>query len=234
MQSKPFETIADNELPLFPLNVVLFPGALLPLHIFENRYRQMTQFCIDHKRPFGVVLIKSGREVGEAAMPHRVGTTAKIIDATRLEDGRMNLITIGQHRFEIAETRQDLSFLVGRVRIVDRTEGPSGLDRLAQKARESYRAYETSLAKLFPQWEAVSQIPIDAQQLAYQIGTRLQAPLIEKQRLLETYSIEELLVQEIELLEVENEKLRATLVAQHTLENQHVDRAKLREKTPLN
>src|SRR3954453_11337770 len=88
-----------EEIPLFPLNTVLFPGMPLPLHIFEPRYREMIGACVRDERPFGVVLIKEGREVGEAAMPFEVGTLAKIVGVERLDDGRMNVVTVGTDRF---------------------------------------------------------------------------------------------------------------------------------------
>ena len=69
---------ADRWLPLFPLNLVLFPNASMPLHVFEDRYKLMMQDCLDGDSRFGVVLIKAGSEVGEPAIPHSVGTVAQI------------------------------------------------------------------------------------------------------------------------------------------------------------
>ncbi|MDP6513158.1 MAG: LON peptidase substrate-binding domain-containing protein, partial [SAR202 cluster bacterium] len=70
---------AERILPLFPLNSVLFPGASIPLQIFEDRYKQMLRDCLDADSRFGVVLIKSGREVGGSAEPHATGTVAQIV-----------------------------------------------------------------------------------------------------------------------------------------------------------
>lgn len=83
------------KLPLFPLNTVLFPGMALRLHIFEPRYRLMVADCLANGGLFGVVLIRSGREVGEPAVPHSVGTTAHISGAERLPDGRLNIEVFG-------------------------------------------------------------------------------------------------------------------------------------------
>ena len=69
------------QLPLFPLNLVLFPGMDLPLHIFEERYKSMIGDCLNQNLPFGVVLIKEGLEVGTPAEPERIGTSARILHA---------------------------------------------------------------------------------------------------------------------------------------------------------
>src|SRR5690242_121607 len=103
------------KLPLFPLHTVLFPGMSLPLHIFEPRYRTMINECLSSGAPFGIVLISSGREVGEPAVPHTVGTTAHISGAERLPDGRLNIEVVGQQRFQIIELHQDQSYLTGTI-----------------------------------------------------------------------------------------------------------------------
>ncbi|MCI0849057.1 MAG: LON peptidase substrate-binding domain-containing protein, partial [Chloroflexi bacterium] len=85
-------------LPLFPLNLVLFPGMDLPLHIFEQRYRDMIGECLDKDAPFGVVLIKEGVEVGDPADPERIGTSTRILSSEILDQGRMNILTRGERR----------------------------------------------------------------------------------------------------------------------------------------
>ncbi len=96
------------ELPLFPLHTVLFPGTPIHLHIFEDRYKQMINLCLDKHRPFGIVLIREGMEaLGPLAEPYRIGCTAHIVHIQRLEQDRMNIVAIGQERFEI----QSLDFL---------------------------------------------------------------------------------------------------------------------------
>ena len=90
------------ELPLFPMNTVLCPGIALPLHIFEDRYRALVRHCIDTTSPFGVVMIREGREVGTGAISFTgIGTIAEIRDAGRYEDGRYDLLIVGTRRFEI-------------------------------------------------------------------------------------------------------------------------------------
>ena len=81
------QTSYERQIPLFPLQAVLFPGGFLPLRIFEPRYRTMIKFCLENESEFGVVLIKEGEEVGETATPYEVGTAARILHVENLDDG---------------------------------------------------------------------------------------------------------------------------------------------------
>lgn len=91
--------------PLFPLNTVLFPDGILPLKVFEARYIDMVRDCMKQQRPFGVVLIKSGAEVGRAAQPEAVGCLAEIIEWDMQELGLLMLRTRGGQRFRIRQQR---------------------------------------------------------------------------------------------------------------------------------
>lgn len=95
----------DSWLPLFPLKTVLFPDGVLPLKVFEVRYIDMVRDCLKNKTPFGVVLIKSGLEVGAAAEPETVGTLAHITQCDMPSLGLMMLRAQGGERFRILETR---------------------------------------------------------------------------------------------------------------------------------
>jgi Lon protease-like protein len=95
----------DNWLPLFPLNAVLFPDGVLPLKVFETRYIDMVRACMKREVPFGVVLIKSGKEVGAAAEPETIGCLAHIVDWDASQLGVLMLRTRGGRRFRILETR---------------------------------------------------------------------------------------------------------------------------------
>ncbi|MET0963934.1 MAG: LON peptidase substrate-binding domain-containing protein [Noviherbaspirillum sp.] len=92
-------------LPLFPLDTVLFPGGVLPLKVFEARYIDMVRDCMKREAPFGVVRIKSGKEVGAAAQPDRVGCLAHIVEWDMPSLGLLMLQTSGSQRFRILETR---------------------------------------------------------------------------------------------------------------------------------
>ena len=114
------------EIPLFPLRSVLCPGVALPLHIFEERYRLMVNRCIERGEPFGVVLLRQGREVGPIRGAFAtVGTTAAIRRAGTYPDGRLDILTVGQQRFRLEavdNTREP--YLVGQVSLLDEPSGP--------------------------------------------------------------------------------------------------------------
>src|SRR3954451_7869283 len=132
------------ELPLFPLNTVLCPGIALPLHIFEDRYRALVRHCIDSKSPFGIVLIREGREVGTGAISFTgIGTVAEIRDAGTYEDGRYDLLVVGTRRFEI---RRVLSgrrpYLVAEVDVLEEDVGDEdAAHRLAMNATRRFVTY---------------------------------------------------------------------------------------------
>ena len=96
---------APTEIAIFPLNAVLFPGGLLPLRIFEQRYMDMAKGCLKDDKPFGVCLIRSGREVGAPATPEPVGCTASIIEWDMQQLGVLSVKALGGQRFRILDSR---------------------------------------------------------------------------------------------------------------------------------
>ncbi len=94
-----------DDLPIFPLNTVLFPGGLLPLRVFEARYMDMARECLKQRQPFGVCLIREGREVGVPAVPEAVGCFAHIVDCDMEQLGLLQLRTRGGQRFRIRDSR---------------------------------------------------------------------------------------------------------------------------------
>jgi uncharacterized protein len=101
-----------QEISLFPLGTVLFPGGLLPLKIFEQRYLDMTKACIRDDRPFGVCLIREGREVGTAAVPEPVGCFATIEEWEMPQLGMFHIVARGGGRFRIREQRVAANHLI--------------------------------------------------------------------------------------------------------------------------
>ncbi len=113
-------------LPLFPLDVVLFPGTPLPLHIFEPRYKEMVSECLDRKKLFGVVRAK---EEGVA----EIGCTAEIITvAKKYPDGRMDILTEGRERFEVMQVNQERAFLQAEVLYLQDEPGTATAEEIAQ------------------------------------------------------------------------------------------------------
>jgi Lon protease-like protein len=132
------------DLPLFPLNTVLCPGIALPLHVFEDRYRALVRHCLETTSPFGVVLIREGREVGSGAISFSgVGTIAEIRDAGRHDDGRFDLLVVGTRRFGIRRVLEGRSpYLVADVAILDETVDDPGIaHQLAMKATRRFVTY---------------------------------------------------------------------------------------------
>ena len=204
------EVISVIELPLFPLNTVLFPGQMLPLHIFEDRYRLMIRRCLAEDLPFGVVLIKRGAEVGAEAEPHEVGTIARILKSSHQSDGTIDIITVGQERFCIDRLIHDQPYLRGEVKTLPMRESvaPDALVNLADRVRDSVSCYIKLIAEAAGLQIQVDAMPDAPQQLGYLAGVAMQIDNREKQEILAKSSLQEVLAREIQLLNRENALLR--------------------------
>lgn len=188
------------ELPLFPLNTVLFPGASLPLHIFEERYKQMINQCLESGSAFGVLLIRSGSEVGAPAEPFEVGTTASIVHVQRLQEGRMNLVCVGGQRFRVVRSLGEQPYPVGEVEtLASNDDGPETAD-LADTAAALFGEYYRLFLALSGQWARALGMPGEPGRLADFIASRLAVSLWTKQRLLEELSIGRRLEMEVEII----------------------------------
>ena len=190
-----------DRLPLFLLKTVLFPGMTLPLHIFEERYKLMINRCVEQRAPFGVVLIRSGEEVGAPAEPYDVGTIASITKLKRLEDGRINLVASGERRFRIDRLDRSEPYLTGEVAIlpskdrhVPETEGES------QKVAALYGEQFRLVLSVTGQWVRSLSLPGEPDALANFVAADIEAPPETKQELLETLSVPLRLRREAELL----------------------------------
>lgn len=176
------------ELPLFPLNIVLFPGMPLPLQVFEKRYMEMITYCVREKRPFGVVLIRDGvAERGPLAEPYAVGTTAQITQVEKLdESGRMIIITLGRERFRIHALRKDKPYLVGKVESLKLNVGRELI--LASEAKQLFPLVAEYLEIMSRNGDVdmdASDLPQEPERLLYLASAVIQLPVQEKQTLLE-------------------------------------------------
>jgi Lon protease-like protein len=186
---------SDAPLPLFPLHTVLFPGGALPLHIFEPRYRLMIGRCLEATAPFGAVLIKQGREVGDPATPYPVGTLARIVQHERLDDGRMNLLCVGGERFRILAMGSGEPYLTAHVELLaDAKEEPP--TELADRARRAVDRFVAGRASL--------KLPGDPTALSYALAGGIPLPLDQAQALLEEGSTTARLRSLLEIMERES------------------------------
>jgi len=201
-----------RDIPLFPLNVVLFPGMALPLHIFEPRYQQMIGRCLETKAGFGVVLIREGQEVGDPATPFDVGTMAEIASVERLPEGRMNLVTVGARRFRCVEHLQITPYRMARVEWLDDDQPPSEeCAELAVAVRSAVDEYLQAVYALAEQPRRTIEFPDDPLALSYRVGAVLQIAARERQGLLETTLTDARLRQELSYLRRETRVLRMLL-----------------------
>ena len=139
------------KLPLFPLHAVLCPGIALPLHIFEERYRELVRYCIDASMPFGIVLIRDGREVGGGSLSFSaIGTLAEIRQAGRYPDGRYDLLVVGTGRFAIEDvTVGEELYLIADATVLDDEVGDE--DEARELANRATRRFVRYLELLQPQ-----------------------------------------------------------------------------------
>ncbi len=185
------------DLPLFPLNTVLFPGMPISLHIFEERYKQMINYCVDTKQPFGVVLIRQGREAADpAAEPHLIGCTAEIKQVQPLTQGRMNLLALGQERFRIIDLKHDKPYLVGVVELFPlRDHDMRAVTRGIARLRPMILRYLDILKDAGQIQFDSSQLPNDTTTIAYLSAVLLQIPTDQKQTLLASERMTDMLTE---------------------------------------
>jgi uncharacterized protein len=192
-------------IPLFPLNTVLFPRTPLSLRVFEERYRIMIDRCREQERPFGVVLIREGQEVGATATPHLVGTLAHIRDVSPIGN-QLVLEVEGAARFRLLDYAMDAEpYLIGTAEeLRDMPYDPAVVIPLAVEVRSLFHAYFERLVKRAGQSVPQYQLPNDAEDLSYVIAAVMQqSPLLVRQYMLEMTETRERLEAEREILRSE-------------------------------
>lgn len=185
------------EIPLFPLNSVLFPDMPLPLHIFEERYKLMIERCIQEKRPFGVVLIRNGEsDTSDEAEPYLVGCSAQITQVQPLNEGRMFIMAIGRERFRILSLKRDKPYLVGVVESAPlQDEDNMTLADESEQLRPIVIKYLEILARIGKVEFDIGQVPDDPEALIYLAASIIQVSSEEKQDFLATDSASYLLAE---------------------------------------
>ena len=176
------------ELPLFPLNTVLFPGLPLKLNIFEPRYKQMLNRCLQNSESFGVVLIQHGREaLGPLAEPYRIGCTAQLVQVEQTPDERFNVTAIGRERFRIFSLdRITYTYLTGMVEIFpfEDRDNPD-IHSASRQLRPWVKRYFDVLSEASNMQMESRYLPNDPLALAFLAAYLLQMPPGDKQKVLE-------------------------------------------------
>ena len=212
--------VAIRELPLFPLpDVVLFPQEVLPLHIFEPRYRMLLRTVMAEDRRFGVV-----RWDPQQQRLADVGCCAEIIHCQTQDDDRSNIVTLGQQRFRVLDIVREAPFRVGLVSWIEDAPHPdhAGLSALAGTVTTALRDVVELTGKLMGKPASLpSDLPDLPRELSFWIGAHLGGPVADhQQQLLELTDTEERLRQEYDLLDHTRRQLAARTVLKDTFQPQ--------------
>jgi len=202
-------------LPLFPLgHTVLFPGAVLPLHVFEERYRELVRTLVARDggpRRFGVVAIRQGWEVGADAVRalHGVGCAAELRRVSRYPDGRFDIVTVGSQRFRLLTVADGLRpYLVGDVEWLPGDPPDPDAAALAQHVATLFEEYMAAVATARNEQVAPAELPTDPSMLSYLVASGAVLALEDRQALLETSGAATRLRAELRLLKRETTMLR--------------------------
>jgi uncharacterized protein len=187
------------ELPLFPLQTVLYPGLPIPLHVFEDRYRQMFRRILAADGRFGVVAIVKGRDVDAGATYHPVGCVAEVAEVNRHADGRLDVVARGHSRFRIDGVVQPAPYIVAEVSELPEATGDAAEQRTV-KAGRLFTRYVSVLLEMTGRPAEPIDLPDDPVAASYLVAAGLQIDLADKQRLLTIPSAAERLAAEATLL----------------------------------
>jgi hypothetical protein len=179
----------------------------LPLRIFEERYKVMIGACQVTDQLFGVVLIRSGREVGDPAEPEQVGCTARMVRVDRIPDGRMHILTVGEQRFRLMGPARVMpeGYLVGDVEMLAEAVTTAVDAELVSGITREFTRYQQAILALTGRGDAASapELPTDPVRLSYRVAATLYVDPRERQRLLEIDDVSQRLRQELALLKRE-------------------------------
>jgi Lon protease-like protein len=209
-----------TELPLFPLPVVLFPGTVQLLHIFEPRYRQMLRDCLDDDSRFGLSVVRPDKSPGSTPTAGDVGCRALIKSHHPLPDGRSNILAVGEERYVIKElVNRDRPYYVALVDYFhdDPTTDPA-VTRLAQNVRTAF-AKLTEILGSEAASSAATELPGDPEALSFHIAGAVHAELAVKEEMLRLTSpgmrLERLLPLLHSLIAEADRRTRTRRVAKH-------------------
>jgi uncharacterized protein len=202
-------------LPLFPLGAVLYPGMLLPLHIFEERYRQLVRDLLDGPEPrrFGVIAIRKGRETGIDGVQslYEVGCTAALRRVDRHEDGRFDIVTVGSQRFRLRGLDETRPYLQGEVEMLgEEPVDPVSAEPAVRVAQAAFRDYLDALTEWGGAVVRLEELPDEPTLLSFIIAAAMVIDLPERQALLAEPDTLRRLARQRALLSRETAMLRTT------------------------
>ena len=202
-------------LPLFPLGAVLCPGMLLPLHIFEERYRQLVRDLLDGPEPrrFGVIAIRKGRETGIDGVQslYEIGCTATVRRVDRHDDGRFDIVAVGTQRFRLLGLDETRPYLQGEVEMLDEEPvDPAAAGPAARVIQAAFREYLDALTDWGGATVRIEELPDEPALLSFIIAAALIIDLPERQALLAESDTLQRLGMQRALLSRETAMLRAT------------------------
>ena len=179
-----------RNLPLFPLNTVLFPGGTIPLQVFEPRYLRLIDDCLNSDSKFGVVLIKERKEVGGPSVPMSIGTIAKITSVKNLPNNRLLVTSIGTDRFNILEILKDDPYMVASVDVQNEQTNEEIEDQTLKEATRLTGEYLQTLLAMQGGWikNPSSSLPEKPLDLSFFMAQLIQQPASDQQKMLETTS----------------------------------------------
>jgi Lon protease-like protein len=181
----------EMEIPLFPLpNLVVFPHIVVPLHIFEERYKLMINGCVDRDEVFGLILLRAGADDETEDTIHRVGVSARIVEVERLDEGRMNILCEGESRFRVLRFTQQTPFWKGAVDLFEDTEQQAP-ESLYEQVADLYRTVANISAQVGGTQQSELILPESGTDLSYMLSYVLDIDWEEKQKLLEMDSTPE-------------------------------------------
>jgi Lon protease-like protein len=202
-------------LPLFPLGAVLYPGMILPLHIFEERYRQLVRDLLAgaEARRFGVIAIRKGRETGIDGVDslYEVGCTATLRRVDRHDDGRFDIVTVGTQRFRLLRLDQTRPYLQGEVEMLtEKPTDPAAAGPAVRVIQSAFREYLDALTEWGGATIRLEELPDEPELLSFIVAAAMVIDLPERQAMLAESDTLQRLAMQRALLSRETAMLRTT------------------------
>jgi uncharacterized protein len=207
-----------GQLPLFPLGTVLLPGLVLPLHIFEDRYRQLVRDLLDGPEPrqFGVIAIRHGRETGIDGVQalYEIGCTAEVRQVEEYESGEFDLVAVGTKRFRLTAIQGADPYLIGQVEVLpdEQENDPAAMDAVAA-VQEAFMHYLDALSAQSGRRVGLPELPAEPLLLSYLVAASIVVDLPDRQLLLAEPDAARRLAAERSLLARETRMLRSLTAA---------------------